>query len=420
MAKKTPLYGWESDAAPPPLHKHSKTKHDVYRQYLSDYLRERLKNVRIDKFRINVIDGFCGGGIFSTGRTGVYEDGSPLIILETLEKLKTEIQATRRKPFELDYHLYFVDKDPEAIALLKTTLKQRGYEHLIGNRIEIQCEEFVSAAPSLIGKLKGRGSSIFILDQYGYSDVPFNILRSIFTELHKPEVILTFAYGHLETFVRDYERLNKHLKSLGLSEIQRDKFEEVERSRWMLNYFIQQQLHVAFLGVAPYFTPFFIVSRDDSAAGLGGSNLAYWLVHLSKHSLANDVMKRTHWALNNHFAHFGGDGMFMLGFDPNNAPNGDQAYLFQDTDKQKTLASLQDQLPRFLADYDQGLLAGQLWDLTCNTTPSTSEIQRTALSELASAGEIQILTHSGGKKRNLQIIRPSDRLILPKQFSWKM
>src|SRR5205807_10591228 len=58
---------------------------------------------------------------------------------------------------------------------------------------------------------------------------------------------------------------------------------------------------------AKYYTPFFIRSKD--------AHRDYWLIHLSNHSRARDVMVSLHWLENTSFAHFGRPGLLMLGYD---------------------------------------------------------------------------------------------------------
>jgi hypothetical protein len=62
---------------------------------------------------------------------------------------------------------------------------------------------------------------------------------------------------------------------------------------------------------AGYFTVFFIRTEGHGD---------YWLVHLSQHPRARDVMTRVHWAKNNNFIRYGGAGIEMfraLGYSAN-------------------------------------------------------------------------------------------------------
>jgi len=54
---------------------------------------------------------------------------------------------------------------------------------------------------------------------------------------------------------------------------------------------------------ARFYTVFFIRTEGHGD---------YWLVHLSQHPRARDVMTQVHWSKNNHFIHYGGAGIDMF------------------------------------------------------------------------------------------------------------
>ena len=257
---------------------------------------------------------------YVTGRDKRLYYGSPIILIETLREMQDELQARQQKPFLLDYRVHLVDADAEAFGTLRKVLARRGLDTLVGTRVFLHHAMFQDALPLLIRDVQRRGSTIFFLDQYGYKDVPFALLDRIFRELAKPEVILTFAFDHLSAFVQDYTALNRALIRIGAGGLGREEYQAALGRIGGLELLIQRCMHKAFLRAAGYFTPFFVTSRGSAAAASGGSNLAYWLLHLSAHPRARDVMTGLHWELHNHFAHFGGAGQHMLGFDPAQAP----------------------------------------------------------------------------------------------------
>ncbi len=97
----------------------------------------------------------------------------------------------------LDYRVHLVDPNLGAHETLARTLAERGFGHLVGERVFLHQRTFEDALPSLLKDVKGHGSTIFALDQFGYTAVPFDLLRQIFATLSKPEVILTFVYDQL-------------------------------------------------------------------------------------------------------------------------------------------------------------------------------------------------------------------------------
>lgn len=66
MAKRH--YDWTN--GPAELEPHSLTKHQVLVDYLIRYFQQRLLNARgRDRFRITLVDGFCGGGRYQVNGT---------------------------------------------------------------------------------------------------------------------------------------------------------------------------------------------------------------------------------------------------------------------------------------------------------------------------------------------------------------
>lgn len=158
-------YRWAENGSPARLLDHSKAKHDVYREYLRRYVRELTKDIRISKLSINVVDGFCGGGVYPPERGSELVYGSPVIFLEVMREMQAEVQSRRTAPFDLNYRLHLVDKSPEAMESVRRVVQQKGFGHLIGERVFLHQKSFEEALPSLLEDVKGRGHTIFVLDQ---------------------------------------------------------------------------------------------------------------------------------------------------------------------------------------------------------------------------------------------------------------
>jgi three-Cys-motif partner protein len=400
-------YEWGLNIGLPPLGEHSKAKHNVYREYLKRYLRELTKSGIVSRLQLNIVDGFSGGGAYMPEQGANPYFGSPIILLETLREMQVELQSRRRQPFLLDYRVHLVDHDQGAHDVLRRTLTERGFASLVGERVFLHTTSFENILPRLLTEVRGRGATIFLLDQFGYLQVPFALLRDIFATLSKPEVILTFAYDQLVTWVQDYDRLNHRLIDIGVGNIRRDEYEAALKQNNGHEFFIQRTLHRAFLSFAKYYTPFFVMSRK--------SNMAFWLVHLAVHARARDVMTGLHWEMHNSFAHFGGVGHNMLGYDPNNPPPNKQAYLFDDDAHSRTLWKLQDDLPPLIRGYREGVEFRQFFADIANESPGDSQVLKQALIGLGEVGVVRILTKDGGEKRSIASLGPTDRLIMPQQ-----
>jgi three-Cys-motif partner protein len=363
----------------------------------------------MDRYKINIVDGFAGGGVYRFGPSNTPYHGSPIILLRTLNEMQVELQARQNKPFLLDYTVHLVEPDQGASNCLNAVLRKEGFGPLIGERVFIHTTRFEDQLPNLLSYLDGRGRTIFILDQYGYKQVPFNLLSTIFTSLRKPEVILTFMYDHLASFVQQFDRLNQALADMNAGQIERGEYEAAIRQKGGLEFLIQSTLRRAFLNIADFYTPFFITSRD--------SNLAFWLVHLSTHARARDVMTGLHWSLHNHFAHYGRPGQNMLGFDPAHMMDDVQPFFFDDSAKTRTVDALMSELPREIHHHGGGrpLSFAHLFSAICNDSPASSTIHREVLANLAKEKEIMISTATGGSKRSFSTIKPEDLIEIPRQ-----
>ncbi len=182
-------------------------------------------------------------------------------------------------------------------------------------------DSLINVLGKVISKVRANGKgdqrAIFLLDQYGYSNVPIPLLKLLFDGKNiNTEAILTFSTDTIVNYLCDRPEYLKGLEKTGLAELftsdfiremREIKIYENKKSRAL----IEQSLYdfVWKESGARFFTPFFIKSKS--------SKRSYWLVHLSNHPKARDEMVKIHWEFQNNFAHYGGAGLKMLfGFDP--------------------------------------------------------------------------------------------------------
>lgn len=128
-----------------------------------------------------------------------------------------------------------------------------------------------------------------------YTDMPFGLLREIFRKLRASKAIITFAFDHLTVFVQTCAALNGAFGRIGMAALAREEYNASLTQPGGLEFLIQRRMRGALLNTATYFTPFFMTPRSDGGIGARGSNPAYWLLHLSAHPLARDVMTRLYW-----------------------------------------------------------------------------------------------------------------------------
>jgi hypothetical protein len=158
---------------------------------------------------------------------------------------------------------------------------------------------------------------------------------------------------------------------------------------------VQRILHHVFTNDigSRFYTPFFIVSRR--------SNRPYWFLHMANNQRANDVVKVLHWEIENHFQHFGGPGLVMLGYDPHADPEvtGQLPFAFDDEAERRTRISLATDLPdRITTMYGDGVPFETLFRDLCNETPATREQLAKSISELCVSGELEKVGGEGERR----------------------
>ena len=407
-------FRWLPGAAPPPIEEHSFAKLDVLRLYLRTYLDTLNQDVRRDEFRLDLVDGFAGGGLYS--RSGEAVAGSPLVMLEESEDAEQRINQGRHKPLQFDVTYHFVEKNPAHVQFLRTVLEAHGHLRVPG-RVHIHERSFHEALDQIISDVKRRqpesGRSIFLLDQCGYTDADIHMVRRIGEQLRNAEVILTVSMDTMLNFATA-DRLISRLADIGLP--RDEKLDVALRKTDLPHRKAVMQRVLPRLVVAStafrWFTPFFIRPKR--------SRWELWFVHFSREAKARDVMLECHWRIRNSFAHYGDTfGPEMLGFE---ALERRQVPLltFDEGDRREMNATL------------GRLLMPQLYDkLKANPVPFMGVLNhfgnRTAatsadFNEVVLAArdrrDIQIVGPDGRpRSRSLRVIKPDDAIVLPPQLT---
>jgi three-Cys-motif partner protein len=415
-------YEWSADGAPARIAQHSVAKHEVLKAYLLEYLQTLVSSPHQDAMRVTLVDGFAGGGVYSHEDTGKRVLGSPFTFLNTVREAQALMSVQRTKPLQMLVDYLFVEKHPDGFASLQKTLREEGFGDRFGTDIHLHQGGFEDHAASIIQFIKGKsprkGRSLFLLDQYGYSDVPLSMIRNILSELPRSEVILTFAVDSFINFVSDSPQSRKTLQSIGIPDVfQGRSVREIKVNEPEFRLFIQSRLYQSLIEKtgAQYYTVFFI-----RTTGHGD----YWLVHLSQHPRARDVMTGVHWKSNNDFLHYGGAGIDMfqgavLGYQTRKDDDflGQNAlpFGFDDPAAEASVKALMEQLPRRIHADDAGLTFGQLFATTCNTSPADSGKYKDALGRLIELKEIDAFSAEGKRRLKGTTITDADWLTPSRQ-----
>lgn len=412
-------YNWKN--GPDFIQQHSVAKHRILRAYLAAYYQTLVTSPSREVLKLTLVDGFAGGGKYIHADSREAHDGSPLIFLNATKEAEYLINQDRRKPVRLEVDYFFTEFNRDAYLYLDKVLREEGHGPRIGNGIYLDNARFQDKAGSIIEFIKRKsprnGRSIFLLDQYGYKEVPTPLMRRIFEELPSAEIILTFNVDSFVNFVTDGEQVKELLGNLGIPDIFGGRsINEIKSSERDWRLFIQSTLYHRIVenSGAKHFTPFFIRNRT----GHGD----YWLLHLSQHHRARDVMTEVHWANNNYFIHFGGAGldMFqMVGYDPVH----DSQYLgqsmlgfeFDDMARSASVTALSEHIPRCVFANDSGISFGELFATTCNGSPASAQIYRESIGHLISERIIEVVPVDGGSRRSAAQIKATDQLMAPRQ-----
>ena len=155
-------FEWHPDEPPPPIESHSRAKLKVLRSYLRAYFDRLNVNLAREKFMLDLVDGFAGGGTFL--ENGSVLSGTPLIMLEEAIAASERLNRNRIKPLKIDCKFYFVDKEKAHTDHLHKVLSDNGHE-VDGKRIIVRTGPFKNENETIIKAIQQRqpraGRAIF-------------------------------------------------------------------------------------------------------------------------------------------------------------------------------------------------------------------------------------------------------------------
>ena len=403
-------FKWHPDESPPQIEEHSKAKLKVLRSYLRAYFDRLNANPQREEFKLDLVDGFAGGGTFLDGSDVL--SGTPLIMLEETAAANDRLNQNRIKPLRIDCKFYFIDKEPAHTDHLRKVLADRGHG---GNddRVIVHTGHFEHEIDNIIRSIRERqpraGRAIFLLDQTGFSQVELALIARIFDRLRTAEVILTFAADALVNHLAATPQMVKAVEPLQLNESQIRELIQQKQGRGgraVAQRTLRQQLRT--VTDADYDTPFFIRPRH--------SRRALWFLHLSRHPTARDVMIQCHWDIHNTFEHYGSGGFGMLGWDTLKDSDNIPLFHFNELDAERMRNELLDSLPRQL----YGLLSEQpvtidaVRHMLANRTAARFSDLDQIILRLFKEREFDVLNPEGRiRTRSLKRLYPTDQIALP-------
>lgn len=409
MAKKE--YDWLNGAK---LLDHTKRKHKVLEEYLYDYMFVRCSNPRQERFRLAIVDGFCGGAKYECGAPG-----SPIIFVETIRKAVTALNLSRAseglRPIEVDLLLIINDLDPAVIDLCKMNLASVVMGAVEEEpRLNVTTVDFNEAFEDVYPRIKElidrsgfSGSVIFNLDQCGHSYVKSSTIADILGSYPSPEIFYTFAIEALLTYLQsnNREQLEKRFANFNVDHKVLDDLDALasiaNKNSWLGA--AERTVFDAFKQHGGYVSPFSINNP---------SGYRYWLIHFAKRYRAREVYNQVMHKNSTEQAHFGRSGLQMLSYDPQQEG---ELYLFRDEDRVRARDQLYEDIPRAIANGGDALEVGDFYAGIFNQTPAHSDDIRAAIIENP---DLKVLTTGGGERRVANTIKVGDIIKLRDQRSF--
>ena len=411
MLNKSAQFTWRPGAELPTIEAHTDAKLRLLEAYLDRYFDVVCALPQMDVLRIALVDAFAGGGLYR--RDGSPRIGSPLTMIDAVQRAVVRINASRRKPLRIETKFFFVDADVDAIEHLRMILAATDIPQNLRDSIALRNASASNALPDIVREIAAwsrRGRSIFFLDQCGYTDAPNRDVRLIYQSLPKSEVIVTYNFGAIYDYMNDS---TSFLAAMAPLELSREhlrlllKERPCQAGRFFAGRLLGPMLKT---NIGSRFASRFFLHSNDASRDM-------WFVHYSKVPRSRLVMSEAHWAIKNSSITQGAAGLDMLGFRPSWENQIGLDFGFEDTDEGRIHTALMTDLPRWLHQFDESSAPtfDMLLALSADNTAATEDQFNSALRTLEDEGEVEILTPSGSEKRPNAHLRSQHRIMLPRQ-----
>lgn len=403
MVKKN--IDWEGGAE---LEDHTKKKHAILQKYFRQYLITRCQLPQQEKFRISIVDGFSGSGLYKCGSYG-----SPLIFVDVLINTTKEINSHRinqgMRPIQIECLLLLNDADKSAMAQLRENIvpllvQAKDNTQKLHIQPEYLSDKFEVIYPQIKKRLISAKCSnvLFNLDQCGYSLVSTDIIRDIFCSWRSVEVLLTFMIKSLLTYlspVKGEEKvpLEPEVKEK-IDALLADGDNLLGKRQWLGE--AEKIAYSHLKDCATYVSPFSINNPNG---------WCYWLMHFANSYRARQVFNDILHQDETTQAHYGRSGLKMLSYDPIDEG---QLYLFNGDSRESAKNDLYDDIPRFVAESGDILVMQDFYAAAYSETPAHSDDIHEMIIENP---DLEVITESGGSRRQPNTIKASDTLKLKSQ-----
>lgn len=279
MIKDSDIKKWE-------YKEHTRVKHILLEKYLSAWIPILASwNLRICYF-----DGFAGRGEYVDGTLG-----SPLIALEV---------ANSKSQYIDELICFFIEKDPENFTNLTDVIEREKNKLQNLKTIQIVKEnaEFAEVINKIFDDLEKKhkilAPSFFFIDPFGYSGIPFNVIKKIL-ENPRTEVFLTFMVRDISRFISD-PKLEDTFNSLFGGEKWKNILNESQKPEVDLINLYREQIHEE---AKAKFSWHFKICTSEKLQTL------YYLIHVTNNVKGHSIMKHImhNQSAEGNFAYLGPD-----------------------------------------------------------------------------------------------------------------
>ncbi len=399
-------YSWADEVQ---LKKHTRCKLDILREYFARYLQVRCSPM-IPHFRIAIVDGFAGGGIYKDGTAG-----SPLIFLEELKLFFIENTIKRDKTLpELSIECLLIvnEIDPEANESLYKQLKLWEQNNDIPKerfnvKIQTLQKPFLEVYPKIKQTLWNRKfrNVLFNIDPCGYTDFNFTTLQDIMNSFKSAEVFYTFMIGALLQYA-SWQNLIKTEQKIEKLGVPVDAFLK-DNTLWKKSEWLgeaEKIIHAQFSKIADFVSPFAINQQ-------GGVGYNYWLLHFAKNYRAREVYNNVLHENSSGAAHVGSPGFNMLEYTPDEK----RFFDFSEIARNDSRQELDYDIPKLISEFEREISVDEFRNAIYNDTPAHADDINNALIE---NHDTEVITDKGVPRRSAKTIKKNDIIRLKKQPSF--
>ncbi len=249
---------------------HTKAKHKILENYLKPWFPIMGRYNR----RILYIDGFAGPGEYSQG-----EIGSPIIAINIAKNHIIELRT--------NINFIFIEKDEKRCNHLSSILKQ------IDLPENFQCQVIYDSFTNQMDKIfnlldeqeKCIAPSFFLIDPFGYSHTPLDIIKRIMKN-KKCEILFTFVYDSISRFINIENNAAYFDELFGTPEWKNEKeIQDPQQKKVFLTNLYINQLHNE--AKIRYVRSFEMFNKHN--------HTVYYLIFGTNHIRGLEVMKDAMW-----------------------------------------------------------------------------------------------------------------------------